>query len=258
MSTTVNKNVIQVPTSVLKGVTVAVQRECRRQFKGFVDKIKSDLASDGPDGLTEEQIEKKANEIVDELCNQLLVVEPSKVSKKKVKIELNSPEDAKEKSQLNNMKVSQLTSYLKGCKLNHKGKKALLVERVWKNIDSPDTLTEEDKKVSTSSRGRPSNKKKKAEVVEVGEELQSEDVDDDDFKNVMVKTDDDKGQKLVVDKMGDGVKKYFYQKNGDEVFEKVTENGQEEYWLVGMFIEKDGKQHVDFEADMDDDDVEEE
>lgn len=250
MSSVTAKQSVQVPASVLKGVTTAVQRECRRQFTAFVEKIKTDLASDD---LTKDEIDVKATKIVDELCNQMLVVEPAKIPKeKKVKIELNSPEEATDQSQLKSMKVSQLISYLKGAKLNHKGKKTVLLERVWKAVHSPDTLSEEDKKVSTGSRGRPSNKKQTAEVVEVGEELQAEEVADDDFQNVMVQTDVEDGVKLVVDKMGAGVKKYFCQKDGDEVFEKVNENGQDEYWLVGMFVEKDGKKHVDFDADMDD------
>ena len=176
---------------------------------------------------------------------------PKFLRKKKAKVELNSPEEATDQSQLKGMKVSELTSYLKGAKLNHKGKKSVLVERVWKAVHAPDTLIEEDKKVPTGSRGRPSSKKKTAEIVDNSEELVAEEVDCD-FINVYVKTTNEEGVKIVVDKMEDGVKKFYCQKEGDEVFEKVNENGTDEYWLVGMFVEKDGEKHVDFDAEMDD------
>ena len=248
MSSVTTKQSVQVPVSVLKGVTNAVQRECRRQFTAFVEKIKSDLTKDG---LSEEEITTKANQIVDELCSQMTVVEPTKIPKeKKAKVELNSPEEATDQSQLKSMKVSELVSYLKGAKLNPKGKKSVLVERVWNAIHAPDNLTEEDKKISTGSRGRPSSKKKTAEIVEE-EELVAEEVECD-FMNVYVKTDNEEGVKMVVDKMEEGVKKFYCQKEGDEVFEKVNENGTDEYWLVGMFVEKDGEKHVDFDAEMDD------
>tara|TARA_B100000795_G_C22782230_1_gene432897 strand:+ start:720 stop:1511 length:792 start_codon:yes stop_codon:yes gene_type:complete len=256
------KQSIQIPVSVLEGVTKAIQKECRRQLTEFVDKAKTVIANES--NLTEEEVVQKSQVIVDELCNRESEVKPvlKAPKEKKVKVVLNSPEDATEQKQLKSLKVSQLSAYLKGAKLNSKGKKDVLIERTWRAVNSPETLTDVDRKIQDTKKGRPASKKKTAEVVEVSDELTvdevAEEVSDDEFKTVLVKTENEDGIKMVVDKKGEGIKEYFFQPDGDEVFEKVKENGQDEYWLVGMFVKKDGVQQVDFDADVEDDEAEEE